>query len=176
MIMKYFKNKQIINASLILAFLLLFLVSSSLTRGASDFFVEDFTTTTYRDVNFTDAYGWGQGHISSTIVKYNLTLLDTINPTGHTRGFDISGDLLYTASGAGGLQIIDIANPADLSFYSSYTISGYTTEVDVEGDIAYVAAGDAGLQIVNIADPLNPTNISALTNIGMSYFSHFPHL
>jgi hypothetical protein len=87
-----------------------------------------------------------------------------INPTfkgsfaAHADGIAIFGNYAYVADW-GGLQIIDISNPAKPTLKGLYSTSfGDTHElVVISGNYAYMAAGSSGLQIVDISDPANPT-------------------
>jgi subtilisin family serine protease len=54
------------------------------------------------------------------------------------------------------LEIIDISNPSNPVFKSSYDIA-YGQDIQIVGNYAYVADGSLGLQIINISNPSAPT-------------------
>lgn len=89
-------------------------------------------------------------------------------PLAGTRIFDVdvAGSYAYIANGqgglSGGLQILDISNPASPQLVGSYGLET-TYGVTVRGDYAYIAMGGAGtgnspvtFRIINIANPSNP--------------------
>jgi uncharacterized repeat protein (TIGR01451 family) len=68
----------------------------------------------------------------------------------------LSGNLAYVASGASGLQIIDISSPASPVRRGGYDTSGTAHAVFTAGTLTYVADGSSGLQIIDVGDPANP--------------------
>jgi hypothetical protein len=97
----------------------------------------------------------------------DFQVLDISKPTsavsvGHlvlTTGSDIlnihvSGGLAYLAAGTtGGLQIIDVTNPALPKLRGSYHTSDSASGVFVAGGLAYVAVGLSGLEIIDVTNP-----------------------
>jgi len=70
-------------------------------------------------------------------------------------GVDVIGSYAYITT-AGGLDIIDISDPANPVSAGSVDTPGEAQDVFVAGDYAYIADADSGLQVVDISDPANP--------------------
>ncbi len=83
----------------------------------------------------------------------------------------LSGNYAYVADhDTGGLQIINISNPANPTFIGSYDTPGYAEGVAVSGNYAYVADwSTGGLQIINIANPANPTFVGKYNTPGNAH-------
>jgi hypothetical protein len=79
------------------------------------------------------------------------------------------GNYAYVADGEGGLQVVDISNPAipQVSGYQSSTNYTWTAGITIFGGIAYVADQGAGLEVFNLANQTMPTLLSS-TNVGGS--------
>jgi hypothetical protein len=90
-------------------------------------------------------------------------------------GVAVSGDYAYTASYHGGMQILDVSDPA-----APFPVGGYNPNGDlpypnatadnvvVSGDFAYVVfgfrAGRKGLHVVDVSDPRHPVGKGKLFN------------
>jgi hypothetical protein len=80
------------------------------------------------------------------------------------RAVSIVGNKAYVANGDHGLCILDITNPANPVFNSSWSIELFHRAffVSVIGNTAYVADGRSGIQMVDVSDPANMWVIGAL--------------
>ena len=76
------------------------------------------------------------------------------NPTA--MDIKVVGDYAYVADDSSGLQVINVANPANPVYAGSYDTPGYALGVFVLGNYAYVADDYSGLQVINVANPANP--------------------
>jgi hypothetical protein len=92
------------------------------------------------------------GSYDTPVLAYNVTL---------------HGDLAYVADEIGGVQILDISDPGNLSLVGTYDTGGQVYDAEVDGDYAYVASGNLGLRVLDISDPANPAEVAG-TNVGMS--------
>ena len=74
------------------------------------------------------------------------------------------GTRAYVADGSGGLQIVDVSNPATPQRIGSLGIPGIAKGVDADPtrQIAVIATGSSGLQVVNISNPASPVLIATL--------------
>ena len=63
-------------------------------------------------------------------------------------GVALSGNYAYVADDTSGLQIIDISDPANPTFKSSYDTPRYAHGVALSGNYAYVADSNSGLQVI----------------------------
>ena len=77
---------------------------------------------------------------------------------GAARGVAVSGNYAYVAAEYGGLQVIDVSNPANPERVGGRTndLGGIPTGVAVSGNYAYVADFGAGLQVIDVSNPANP--------------------
>ena len=70
------------------------------------------------------------------------------------QGVAVAGSVAYVADSNGGLQVIDVsdpANPALLGSWSYDTLAlGYACDVAVSGSVAYVAGGASGSGFIHI--------------------------
>jgi hypothetical protein len=71
----------------------------------------------------------------------------------------LAGSLAYVATGNGGLQVVDLANPAVPVLRSSLALPGLPNHVLIVGSLAYVASAglEGGLLVLDLADPARPT-------------------
>lgn len=69
----------------------------------------------------------------------------------------VSGGLGYVVTGAGGLHILDLANPQDIRVRATLDAFGFAKAVHVANGLAYVADFGAGLALVDVHDPDLPT-------------------
>jgi hypothetical protein len=68
---------------------------------------------------------------------------------------------------AGGLQVIDVSDPANPQRVGGYDTSGEAQGVAVSGHYAYVADGYAGgLQVIDVSDPANPQRVGGYDTSG----------
>lgn len=79
-------------------------------------------------------------------------------------GLEISGIyayLAYTNFGwdEGGLDVISIADPANLVQVAHHPTIGYAFDVAILGGHAYVAEDGSGLRVIDIANPANPFEV-----------------
>ncbi|MCP4549986.1 MAG: T9SS type A sorting domain-containing protein [bacterium] len=86
-------------------------------------------------------------------------------------GLDTANDLVYVASAAEGLVIVDWSDPAGAIELGDLNV-GVCRAVEVVGDIAYLAVYLEGLLTVDVNDPANPTLLGesgfALQSIAVS--------
>lgn len=100
-----------------------------------------------------------------TVQTFAPTALSFINLPGVTNDVDVSGDFAYVATGAAGLQIVDVANPLAMTIAAAVDTPGNANDVAVVSNTAYVADGPAGFRIIDVTDvtdPRNPTPRGAL--------------
>ncbi|MDH6098425.1 hypothetical protein NWP21_06125 [Anabaenopsis sp. FSS-46] len=108
-----------------------------------------------------DGYGSETGNITLNVFPFS-----NYDTTGNAYGVQVVGNYAYIANGLGGLQIIDISDPANPTFTGVYNTIGDAEGVQVVGNYAYVADGSAGLQIIDISDPANPTRTGVYNTTG----------
>lgn len=82
--------------------------------------------------------------------------IGTYFTVGATLGMALKGDYLFLANGDGGLEVVDVGNPARPVQVAELPLDGYTHRVRLGGRFAYLASGFGGLYIVDVADPGRP--------------------
>lgn len=112
------------------------------------------------------------GHLGGLTV-FDLT--DPANPaplgelalTSGAQGLLLSGDLAYVAGDRGGLQVVDVADPAAMSQVASLQVGGRPQAVDADGSgRLYLATRFGGLSVVDLADPRAPTLLASFETPG----------
>jgi hypothetical protein len=123
-------------------------------------YVEDFTTTTYKDtVNTTANWDTTAGELG--ILPFVPSLVGAYDTPGTAWGLAVAGDLAVVADYDQGLQLIDITDPSAPTLVGIYNTPGNALAVVVEGNLAIVANGDYGLQLIDISNPSAPTLLGA---------------
>lgn len=92
-------------------------------------------------------------------------LLGSINSGRRINDVCKSGNYAYLASGywdgEGGLEIMDVSNPANPELLSYVPVQDYAAELAISGNIAYVTDNFHGLKIFNVSNPANPIQIGS---------------
>ena len=118
-------------------------------------YVEDFTTTAFKDgANTTADWDTAAGELKLPLFVY--TLAGSVDTPDAARDVAVAGDHAFVADRSSGLQVIDITDPTNPTLAGSYDTPGSAHAVAVAGDHAFVADGASGLQVIDITDPINP--------------------
>jgi len=120
--------------------------------GVTRRYVEDFTTTHYKDPLNTTAM-WDTIAAEIKLDRYYISQVGGYNTPGIPRGVAVAGDHVYVADGTTGLLAISIANPLAPTLSDSHNTPGQAMKVALAGNLAYVADLTGGLQIIDITDP-----------------------
>jgi hypothetical protein len=130
-------------------------------------FVEDFSSTRYMDPSATSA-NWDT--LSGTLYQrpFVSTILGWEDTPGAPHDLQVHGDLLYVADHTGGLRIFNMADPAALSFVSSFPTTA-AWQVQVAGDLAYVADHSSGLRIIDVSNPFLPAQLGSYNTPGIAF-------
>ncbi len=127
----------------------------------------------YRDPNTGVEYailgtntGTSVWNVGDPFNPYETGFIPSTGATpNHWRDFDTYGDNLYvtTEGSAGGLQVIDLANPeAPVQVIKKHNFTSHTLWIDQGAGVAYCMGaggivGAAGFRGYSLADPNNPT-------------------
>jgi hypothetical protein len=87
----------------------------------------------------------------------------------YAEGLAVSGTHAYVADADSGLQVIDIADPANPRIVGSVDTPGNAASVVISGTYAYVADYGSGLQVIDITDPENPQIVGGVDTPGSAY-------
>jgi hypothetical protein len=113
------------------------------------------------------------------IVNHNLAYTQTIedvpevnfksnqlfsyyNTTSFAGDAVLVDDYVFLATESGGLEVLDVSNPASPVNVDTYIQGASIYRIIVKDDLAYLSCGPDGLQIVNISDPHNVAYVSHL--------------
>jgi len=124
--------------------------------GAVNQYIEDFTTTTYRDATATSA-DWSTLAGELRLHPFDVSLVGSCDTPSYATGVALAGDYAYVADNASGLQVVDISDPTNPVLAGNYDTPNYAHDVAIAGDYAFVADRDSGLQIIDVSDPTNPS-------------------
>jgi hypothetical protein len=81
----------------------------------------------------------------------------------------VQGDYAYVAIRRSGLEVIDIADPANPQIVGSVDTPGYSVGVAVLDSHAYLADRSAGMQVIDVTDPAEPKLVGSLDTPGEVY-------
>jgi hypothetical protein len=81
----------------------------------------------------------------------------------------IGGTSLDIESGATGLEVVDISNPAAPVRVSHYHVSEILSSVAVSGNYAYLTSGGGGLRVLDIRNPAAPVALPGIDTRGTSH-------
>ena len=125
-------------------------------------------------------------------VGQRLVILDVSDPAsprqvgatrplaGPAEAIAISQDRAYIANGGGGLQVVDLTDPAQPQVLRAWDSPGYAEDVAVAGAFAFLADGPYGLQIVDISDPADPRPVASAYDmnnaLGVTVSADFAYL
>jgi len=153
--------------------------------GSADAAEQDFVGFTDEgwNVELVGALGGGyssvavQGAYAYAGEGFGMTVLDLSEPTtpavaartpvlgGVVGGIALTEGYAFVAAGLGGLQVVDITDPANPTPVAAHDTLGSAASVALSGDYAYIAntgraqdgeRAGAGLEVVNVADPEHP--------------------
>ena len=68
--------------------------------------------------------------------------------------------IAYVADGSGGLKILDVNNPNNITELSAIATTGSARDIELVNGIAYVAVGSQGLDIFDVSNPSKPILLS----------------
>ncbi len=92
---------------------------------------------------------------------------------GEAQKVKVAGNYAYVACRQGGLQVVDVSNPAQPVLVGSYETTGYATTVDVSGSLAVVSSGSGGVYLFDISSPQAPVLKQRLNSVGWTNTAGF---
>ncbi len=106
--------------------------------------------------------------LSSGVIYAHQLTLSKVGEWG-TGAYDkvyVKGNYAYCSAGYAGLDIINIANPANPKKVGNYDTPGHTYDAWIKGNYAYAADGQSGLHIIDITSPSSPKSIGSCDTPG----------
>ena len=120
-------------------------------------------------VRVTDSIGQTASTPTQTVTMTPTSAVGAVTVPGFANGLALSGNVVYVAAGASGLQVVDVTTPAAPAVIGGLALPGNAGSVAVAGHYAFVAAGTAGLQVVDVATPASPVAVTSRTTPGEAY-------
>lgn len=109
-------------------------------------------------VSTTGVLSGGRLHLIDVSVPSSPRPLSTLWLPAGGRGIDVVNGIAYVACELGGLQIVDVSQPAAPTLGANYSfLLGIANGVQVSGSLAYLAAGAiGGLMVVDVSTAASP--------------------
>jgi len=124
-------------------------------------FVENFSTTTYRDAAATSAW-WDTATGTLRLPLRQISYVGDFPTAGAARDVFVDGDRAYVADGTSGLRIVDVGNPASPVGIGGYNPGGDAWGVEVDGDWCYLTVANR-FHVVGVANPVVPIPMDSYT-------------
>ncbi len=106
--------------------------------------------------------GFGIKIYDLSVDPENPTLIGEYNKVGGIQ-ICINNSLAFLTFINGGLDIIDVQNPANPVLLSHFNLGKRDMDVEVVGSTIYLADPDRGLEVINGSNPSNPKIITTLS-------------
>ena len=89
----------------------------------------------------------------------SLTLVSTYTTSVSAKitGIEVAGNWAYVAFEGGGLEIVNVSDPAHPTRTGSYTASGTMTHIQSLGNTIYIVVQGIEIQAVDVTDPASPS-------------------
>ena len=113
-------------------------------------------------ITVTVSNGGPAGASSVTVTTFSPVALAFLPLPGFQNAVEVSGDLVFVASGCFGLSVVDVTNLQTPVLVAQLATPGSANDVRVAGTVAYVAEDD-GLQLVDVSDPAHPVLLGSLS-------------
>ena len=139
-----------------------------MSKAAPQTYIEDFTTTEYKDALHTTAL-WDTVSGELKLFSFELTRVGGHDTPGYAWNVVLSGNYVYVADGQAGLQVFDITSPTSPTLVGSHDTPGTAFSLAIAGTYAYVADSYGGFHIFDISDPTNPTLLGSYDTPGFAY-------
>ncbi len=140
------------------------LIGSGTAAATAPTYVENFSTTDYRDPAQTTAL-WNTAAGELRLHPFQMSLLDAFD-TGTAMDLAVAGQRIYVADYTNGLCVLDLSWSASLNQIGRYDTPGNPYGVFVAGDVAYVADYAAGLIVIDISNPSAPSLLGSYNTAG----------
>ncbi|HLX07628.1 MAG TPA: Ig-like domain-containing protein, partial [Thermoanaerobaculia bacterium] len=101
------------------------------------------------------------GTASVTVQTFSPTALGFVAIPGFQNAVEVAGSYAFLASGAAGLNVVDVTNLAQPVLAAQLATLVSANDVRISGSVAYVA-DDSGLLLVDVTDPAHPARLGSL--------------
>jgi len=140
-------------------------LSVTANAGVANRYVEDFTTTQFKDPVNTTAH-WENGLGTLGMYPFGVSVVGNYStPAAMDAAMD--GHYAFVADSVMGVVVLDVSDPALPAFVNVVATPGSAIDIAVSGRRAFVADGSNGLRIVDIDDPATPTLMGGYVDVSM---------
>jgi hypothetical protein len=101
-----------------------------------------------------------------TVRSFSPTPLSFVSVPGFANNVDVTGDFAFVASGATGIQVVNVTNRSNPSIVEAFDTPGNANDVKVFGNALLIADGSAGLRILDVTNPLMPAALGSVDTPG----------
>jgi hypothetical protein len=135
-------------------------------------FSGDFINTVFVDTASRMLYTGGSNKNMYIVNAMNLPQAGSVNTYlsfSYINEIQINKNVAYIAED-GGLDIVNVSNPASPLNLSQGTTNDYAYDVKISGNFALLSNNQNGVIVINISDPANPVEVGILDpyDIGLS--------
>ncbi|MCH8929242.1 MAG: redoxin domain-containing protein [Candidatus Marinimicrobia bacterium] len=114
----------------------------------------------YLDANYLYAARHEKGLEIFDLVSESILSIGVYENLTNAWTVVVQAGIAYVTDGRGGLKILDVSDPTNVSELSAMATSAPARDMDVVDGIAYVAVGSQGLDIFDVSDPSSPFFLS----------------
>ncbi|MDD2596710.1 MAG: hypothetical protein PHY98_03315 [Candidatus Cloacimonetes bacterium] len=101
-----------------------------------------------------------------TYSRASQQLLSEISFYGYAQNMAVHDNIVYVAARHGGLQIVDVSNPAQPVLLAGYDTDGYASDIDYHDGKVAVSSGGGGVYLFDVSSPANPKLLAHITDCG----------
>lgn len=126
-------------------------------------------------IDLTDNYVFVAAEQRGLLIynRADQALVGELAVPGEARKVKVAGNYAYIASRQGGLNVVDISNPAAPVKVSSFDTAGYASSIDVQGTKAVVSSGSGGVYLFDVTVPESFFLLQRLNSVGYTNNAKF---
>ncbi len=130
-------------------------------------YVEDFTSTAFRDAFGTTAY-WDP--VAGELGLYPFVASSIGSAATNESAVDlwVSGDHLYVADESAGLTVLSIVVASSPTVVGAVDTPGLAQALAGQGNHVFLGDGESGLAVIDVADPTSPTIVGSIDTPGVA--------
>ncbi|MCK9335967.1 MAG: hypothetical protein M0Q99_11735 [Candidatus Cloacimonetes bacterium] len=101
-----------------------------------------------------------------TYSRESTQLLSEIAFYGYAQKLAVNDKIAYIAARHGGLQIVDVSNPAQPVHLAEFDTDGYASDIAYKNGIVAVSSGGGGVYLFDVSNPAKPKLMDHITDCG----------
>jgi len=131
-------------------------------------YVEDFTSTTYRDPAQTTLW-WDTTSGQIKLAEFTPSLAGGYNTPGNARDVVVTRGYAFVADFGSGLLVLDVSIPSAPIYVNNLTLPGYAMDLALHGRYLFVACSTGGIQVVDVNNPTSPGIVGSFGTASNAY-------